>query len=157
MTTEHSAVNGVIGTNLIYKDIIKNLCHKSADNTNKSLHKATKSGMAWGYLTGESKNIDFGTTLAVSEIHNVVSLLEDVERGELTRCRFHRTSGLYCRMCRWSPEHPEYFCWKSTSQGVHQTIWFTTISSQRERTSCHIQGGAFRVNRTHKTKTCYDA
>lgn len=83
LTTEHSAVDGVIGTNLIYKDIIKNLCHRSAVNTNKSLHKATKSGMAWGYLTGESKNIDFGTTLAVSEIHNVVSLLEDVERGEL--------------------------------------------------------------------------
>ena len=83
MTTEHSAVNGVIGTNLIYKDIIKNICHKSADSTLKPLHKATKSGMAWGYLTGESKNIDFGTTLAVSEIHNVISLLEDVERGEL--------------------------------------------------------------------------
>ena len=83
MTSERSAVNGVIGTNLIYKDIIKNLCHKSVDGTSISLHKATKSGMAWGYLTGESKNIDFGTTLAVSEIHNVVSLLEDVERGEL--------------------------------------------------------------------------
>lgn len=84
MTSERSDVDGVIGTNVIYKDIIKNLCHKPHDNnSSSSLHKATKKGMAWGYLTGESKNIDFGTTLAVSEIHNVVSLLEDVERGEL--------------------------------------------------------------------------
>jgi hypothetical protein len=83
MTTKHSAVNGVIGANLIYKDIIKNVCNKSAYNNIKPIHKATKSGMAWGYLTGESKNVDFGTTLAVSEIHNVISLLEEVERGEL--------------------------------------------------------------------------
>jgi iron only hydrogenase large subunit-like protein len=83
MTSECSAVAGVIGTNLIYKDIIKNLCHKSVNGTSHSLHRATKSGMAWGYLTGESKSIDFGTTLAVSEMHNVISLLEDVERGEL--------------------------------------------------------------------------
>jgi hypothetical protein len=39
--------------------------------------------MAWGYVTGESKNIDFGTTLAVSGIHNVFSLLEEIEHGEL--------------------------------------------------------------------------
>jgi iron only hydrogenase large subunit-like protein len=83
MTTKHSAVNGVIGANLIYKDIIKNICNKSPDNNIRPVHKATKSGMAWGYLTGESKNIDFGTTLAVSEIHNVINLLEEVERGEL--------------------------------------------------------------------------
>ncbi len=83
MTSERSDVDGVIGTNVVYKDIIKNLCHKPPDNRGSSLHQATKSGMGWGYLTGESKNVDFGTTLAVSEIHNVVSLLEDVERGEL--------------------------------------------------------------------------
>ena len=39
--------------------------------------------MAWGFVTGESKNIDFGRALAVSGIHNVISLLEEVERGEL--------------------------------------------------------------------------
>lgn len=83
MATEYSAVNGVIGTNVIYKDIIKNLCRKSTDGVLKPLHKATKSGMAWGYLTGESKDVDFGTTLAVSEMGNVINLLEDVERGEL--------------------------------------------------------------------------
>ncbi len=83
VASERSAVNGVIGTNLIYKDIIKNLCHKPPEGISVPFHKATRAGMAWGYLTGESKSVDFGTTLAVSEIHNVISLLEDVERGKL--------------------------------------------------------------------------
>jgi hypothetical protein len=39
--------------------------------------------MAWGYVTGESKNVNLDTTLAVSGIHNVISLLEEIERGEL--------------------------------------------------------------------------
>jgi hypothetical protein len=39
--------------------------------------------MAWGYVTGESHNIHAATTLAVSGIHNVISLLEEIERGEL--------------------------------------------------------------------------
>ncbi len=91
MTTHHSAVNGVIGANLIYKDIVKNLCKEAGNNKDgkkEGLHKATRHGMAWGYLTGESKNIDFGTTLAVSEIHNVISLLEEIERGELKNVDF---------------------------------------------------------------------
>jgi iron only hydrogenase large subunit-like protein len=83
VASERSAVDGVIGTNLIYKDIVKNLCRKAPDGLSIPFHKATRAGMAWGYLTGESKSVDFGTTLAVSEIHNVISLLEDVERGKL--------------------------------------------------------------------------
>ena len=83
MTTKHSAVNGVIGVNLIYKDIVKYLCKEQAGKRPADLQKATKLGMAWGYVTGESKNIDFGTTLAVSGIHNVISLLEEIEHGEL--------------------------------------------------------------------------
>lgn len=83
VASERSAVDGVIGTNLIYKDIVKNLCHEPPDGVSAPFHKATRTGMTWGYLTGESKSVDFGTTLAVSEIHNVISLLEDVERGKL--------------------------------------------------------------------------
>jgi iron only hydrogenase large subunit-like protein len=84
MNTRRSAVNGVIGANLFYKDIIKHLNHRhSEDAGGTPLHRATKLGMAWGYVTGESKNIDFGTTLAVSGIHNVISLLEEIELGEL--------------------------------------------------------------------------
>jgi iron only hydrogenase large subunit-like protein len=83
MTTKRSAVNGVIGANLIYKDIVKYLSKEAKRENRTDLQKATKLGMAWGYVTGESKNIDFGTTLAVSGIHNVFSLLEEIEHGEL--------------------------------------------------------------------------
>ncbi len=83
MTTKRSAVNGVIGVNLIYKDIVKHLSKEAKAEKQASLQRATKLGMAWGYTTGESKNISFGTTLAVSGIHNVISLLEEIERGEL--------------------------------------------------------------------------
>lgn len=83
MTTKHSAVNGVIGINLIYKDIIRHLGDRSANGGPEKLQRATKFGMAWGYVTGESRNIDAGTTLAVGGIHNVISLLEEIERGEL--------------------------------------------------------------------------
>ncbi|WP_367359782.1 [Fe-Fe] hydrogenase large subunit C-terminal domain-containing protein [Syntrophus sp. (in: bacteria)] len=87
ITTKHSAVNGVIGAHLIYRDIIKNL-HKGpvdqeAQAQQRSLHKATKKGMSWGYLTGEPQSIEVGTTLAVSGVQNVMSLLEEIERGEL--------------------------------------------------------------------------
>jgi iron only hydrogenase large subunit-like protein len=80
--TKQSAVDGVIGANLIYKDIVKNLAKNHNEKTSR-LNKATKSGIGWGYITGESKSIGYKTSLAVSGIHNVISLLEEVERGEL--------------------------------------------------------------------------
>ncbi len=82
VTTKHSAVNGVIGVNLIYKDIIKHLGDRQ-QNSGPKIQRATKLGMAWGYVTGESRNINAGTTLAVGGIHNTISLLEEIERGEL--------------------------------------------------------------------------
>ena len=90
MMTKHSAVNGVIGANVIYKDLIKSIGseRKSPGGGDKAMQKATRLGMAWGYLTGESKNVDYGVSLAVSGIHNVISLLEEVERGELKEVDF---------------------------------------------------------------------
>jgi len=80
--TKQSAVDGVIGANLVYKDIVKHLAknHKAMPSR---LNKATRKGIAWGYITGESKSVNYGTSLAVSGIHNVISLLEEIERGEL--------------------------------------------------------------------------
>jgi Iron only hydrogenase large subunit, C-terminal domain len=61
MSAKHSAVSGVIGAHLIYKDIIKYINHKDHDSGQTgNLQKATRSGMAWGYVTGESKSVDFG-------------------------------------------------------------------------------------------------
>jgi hypothetical protein len=82
MNTANSAVDGVIGVHLLYKDIFKFL-GKERPKGEIELQRASQLGMAWGYTTGESKNVGFGTTLAVSGIHNVMSLLEEVERGEL--------------------------------------------------------------------------
>jgi Fe-S-cluster-containing hydrogenase component 2 len=83
MSTKHSAVNGVIGANLIYADVIKQISKLDGKDKSSILQRATNLGMAWGFVTGESKNIDFGRALAVSGIHNVISLLEEIERGEL--------------------------------------------------------------------------
>ncbi len=85
MNTKHSAVNGVLGVNIIYKDVVKQVLMLKAkkQEDDVKLHRATSLGMAWGYVTGESKNVDMNTTLAVSGIHNVMSLLEEIERGEL--------------------------------------------------------------------------
>jgi iron only hydrogenase large subunit-like protein len=83
MSTKCSAVNGVIGANLIYKDVIKQIAKLNGKDKSRNLQRATNLGMAWGFVTGESKNIDFGRALAVSGIHNVISLLEEIERGEL--------------------------------------------------------------------------
>jgi len=82
MITKQSAVDGVIGANIIYKDIVKYIA-KGDSKRRYSLNKATGSGIGWGYITGESKSIGFGTSLAVSGIHNVISLLEEIELGEL--------------------------------------------------------------------------
>jgi iron only hydrogenase large subunit-like protein len=83
MATKHSAVNGIIGANLIYKDIVKEISKLNGRGKSINLQRATNLGMAWGFVTGESKNVDFGRALAVSGIHNVISLLEEVEHGEL--------------------------------------------------------------------------
>jgi len=83
ITARRSSVNGVIGANIIYKDIIKCISKDQRKEKKKERQRATKLGLAWGYVTGESKSINFGTTLAVSGIHNVISLLEEIERGEL--------------------------------------------------------------------------
>jgi len=83
MATKHSAVDGVIGANLIFRNILKETSKINGFGKPSKLQRATNQGMAWGFVTGESKNIDFGRSLAVSGIHNVISLLDEIERGEL--------------------------------------------------------------------------
>ncbi len=83
MATKHSAVDGVIGANLIFRNILKETSKVNGFGKPSKLQRATNQGMAWGFVTGESKNIDFGRSLAVSGIHNVISLLDEIERGEL--------------------------------------------------------------------------
>ncbi|HAG09399.1 MAG TPA: ferredoxin [Desulfotomaculum sp.] len=83
MGLKNSAVDGVFNMSLVYKDILKQLTKNRKKENNKNLQKATGAGMSWGYITGEAKALNYGSTLAVCGIHNVVSLLEEIERGEL--------------------------------------------------------------------------
>ncbi|MCX8021214.1 MAG: 4Fe-4S binding protein [Syntrophorhabdaceae bacterium] len=83
ITAKKSAVSGVIGANIIYKDIIRHIAKNQGTGRSGGKQRATKLGLAWGYTTGESRSVNFNTTLAVSGIHNVISLLEEIERGEL--------------------------------------------------------------------------
>ena len=83
MTDRPSSVDGVIGVSVIYRDILKQLAKDKANGDHPAHRRAGHVGLAWGYVTGESKGVDFGTSLAVSGIHNVISLLEEIERGEL--------------------------------------------------------------------------
>jgi iron only hydrogenase large subunit-like protein len=83
MGIKTSAVDGVINMSLVYKDILKQLTKNHKKEKGKNLQKATGIGMSWGYVTGEAKALNYGSALAVCGIHNVVSLLEEIERGEL--------------------------------------------------------------------------
>ena len=83
IATKSSAVDGVIGANIIFKDIRKGIFRPDGISRSSKLQRATSLGMAWGFVTGESKNVNSGRALAVSGIHNVISLLDEVERGEL--------------------------------------------------------------------------
>ncbi len=76
-----SAVDGVIGASVIYKDLIKQLCKVKGDGTD--IHKATSIGMGWGYLTGESRAIGSSSALSTGGIQNAVTIFEEIERGGL--------------------------------------------------------------------------
>ncbi len=63
-----SAVDGVIGASVIYKDLIKQLCKIKGGK--EGLHRASSRGMGWGYLTGESRAIGSPSTLSTGGIQN---------------------------------------------------------------------------------------
>ena len=84
MGIKTSAVDGVISASLVYKDILKQLLNKNQrKEIKKGLQRATGTGLSWGYVTGESKAVGYGSVLAVGGIHHVTSVLEEIERGEL--------------------------------------------------------------------------
>ena len=81
MNTKKSAVDGVIGSSVIYKDVIKQMHNAGVER--KGLHRATGKGLGWGYLTGEARAIGSQSTLSAGGIENVISIFEEIERGEL--------------------------------------------------------------------------
>ncbi len=76
-----SAVDGVIGASVIYKELIREM--NKITQGDKQLHRSTSRGIAWGYLTGESRAIGSPATLSTGGIPNAVDIFEQIERGNL--------------------------------------------------------------------------
>ncbi|OPY71092.1 MAG: Periplasmic (Fe) hydrogenase large subunit [Syntrophorhabdaceae bacterium PtaU1.Bin034] len=78
---KQSAVDGAIGASVIYKELIKEL--GKAKKNKRNLHRATSRGIAWGYLTGESRAIGSPSTLSTGGVKNATDIFEEIERGSL--------------------------------------------------------------------------
>ncbi len=76
-----SRVNGVVSMSDVYGLAVKRL----RDNpVGQSRQLATASGIRWGRAGGENAEISQGEMLAVDGIHNVITVLAEVEKGRLT-------------------------------------------------------------------------
>lgn len=77
----HSAVDGVIGINLIYGAAVEQLSRKAPKEERGDLPKATEPRISACRLTQGSQRGNTLNKLSVSGIRNVISLLEEIERG----------------------------------------------------------------------------
>ena len=84
-------VDGAISISAIFGQVLKLL--KDVKGKGK-LQKASGIGIGWGSSGGEVKALASGTKLAVDGIHNVISVLEQVEKGELKDIDY-----LECQAC----------------------------------------------------------
>jgi len=76
-----SRVNGVVSMSDVYGLAVKRL----KDNpVGRSRQLAAASGIRWGRAGGENAEISQGEMLAVDGIHNVITVLTEVEKGRLT-------------------------------------------------------------------------
>ncbi|MCL6581434.1 MAG: ferredoxin, partial [Firmicutes bacterium] len=80
-----SCVDGAISMSEIYGLAVKRLGTASVD---RQLQMATGSGIRWGRAGGESAEIGEGELLAVDGIHNVITVLTEVEKGRLADVDF---------------------------------------------------------------------
>jgi iron only hydrogenase large subunit-like protein len=80
-----STVDGAISMSEVYGAAVSHL--KDAGN-GRRLQLALASGLGWGRAGGENAEIDQGELLAVDGIHNVITVLTEVEKGRLTDVDF---------------------------------------------------------------------
>jgi len=88
----HVYVDGAISISTIYGQVLK---HIKDLKGNRKLQKASGLGIGWGSSGGEIKAVKHGTKLAVDGIHNVINVLEQVEKGELRDIAY-----LECQACQ---------------------------------------------------------
>ena len=80
-----SSVDGVLSMSAMYAEVLRRL---GDVNLEEELHRSSGVGIGWGMAGGEGRAVGMGTVLAVDGVHNVVKVLEEVERGSLADVDF---------------------------------------------------------------------
>ncbi|MGB9886515.1 MAG: [Fe-Fe] hydrogenase large subunit C-terminal domain-containing protein [Moorellales bacterium] len=80
-----SSVDGVLSMSAVYAEVVRRLPEAPAA---VDLQRASGLGIGWGAAGGEGRALGTGTVLAVDGIHNVVAVLEEMERGALADVDF---------------------------------------------------------------------
>lgn len=83
--TTRSAVDRVIGVNLVYRDIITGLSRKAVVNRRNEAEGTVATGTGTGCSAGDRP---LTTSMTVSGIHNVIRLLGEMEGGRFVRTDF---------------------------------------------------------------------
>lgn len=86
-----SSLTRAIAISQIYGHILRLL---PAPDARKAVFQASGHGLGWGRAGGENVALAIDNHLAVDGIHNVISLLEELEMGRLNDIRF-----LECQAC----------------------------------------------------------
>jgi len=80
-----SSVDGVLSMSAMYAEVLRRLPDVDLSG---ELHRSSGMGIGWGAAGGEGRALGMGTVLAVDGIHNVVTVLEELERGTLADVDF---------------------------------------------------------------------
>lgn len=80
-----SAVDGAFSMSEVYGLVVKHLKVTPAE---VPLQRAAASGVEWGRAGGENEEVGVGERLAVDGIHQVITVLTEVEKGRLTEVAF---------------------------------------------------------------------
>jgi len=82
---ERSTLNGAISISEIYNSLLSVLASpdKNAKTGDFPERNISGIGAGWAVLGGEAKSLQAENTLAVSGLHNVIRILDDIEKGRL--------------------------------------------------------------------------
>ncbi|MFO7819625.1 MAG: [Fe-Fe] hydrogenase large subunit C-terminal domain-containing protein [Halanaerobacter sp.] len=84
---EKSFLDGAIAVDKIYRKLLKKVKEMDSEIDIKE-HEAPYLGISWGKRGGEAELLTAENTISVSGIHNVISILDELERGELPGIKY---------------------------------------------------------------------
>lgn len=88
-----SYINGAFSITQIYSEIIKKLSSIKEEEL-ENFQKSSGQGIIWGISGGEKHAVEYGNRLSIDGIHNVISVLEEVEMGKLNNMDY-----IECQAC----------------------------------------------------------